>query len=691
VKVTNICVSNFRLLKDFKIDIEESLSLIIGKNNSGKSSLLTVLDKFISQKKETNEPRFSFSDFNIDALDSFEKNFTENKIDENNSLSIDLTVKIEYSSTDSLRNISRFMTNLDPDRNNVVLLWSYRFNLQRLDDLRREFQEYKESGDSRSSKTIIDYLKKYYQEYFIVVKYSIDTENDLNTIQIRPEDRIEDLINFAYIHAKRDVQETSSKQGSRHIGTLSKLSAQYFSKESKLPSKSGTFDMLSQTVEETDRQLTNDVYPEIFKDLLKRTEDFGVKNESKINVISAINEARILSDNTVVAHRHLKHFLPEDHNGLGYLNLFIIIFQIEVAIKEFAKAYTPNKEKSDINLLFIEEPEAHTHPQLQYIFIKNIKDLLKKACAESGVNLQTAITTHSSHIVAASNFRDVKYFYRKNATSVIAKNLSDLEAQYALDPKQYDFLKQYLTLTSGELFFADKAVLIEGDTERLLLPIIMRKIDLESGQVDDILPLLSQNISVVEVGAYSQVFEKFIEFLGIKTLIITDIDTVHEVIDKNGKKTHPACPVVDGESTCNNALKTYYKDKDINMLRKLNFKDKIISKAGEKWLSNRDGKLCVTYQSEEKGRGKQLAIGRSFEESFIHINFDFVNDNKDNMRGLKNRDDFDDKSKSTYELSAHCIDKKTYFALDIIYFSDEKMSNWKIPAYIKDGLLWLQK
>lgn len=204
MKVTNICVSNFRLLKDFKIDIEESLSLIIGKNNSGKSSLLTVLDKFISQKKETNEPRFSFSDFNIDALDSFEKNFTENKIDENNSLSIDLTVKIEYSSTDSLRNISRFMTNLDPDRNNVVLLWSYRFNLQRLDDLRREFQEYKESGDSRSSKTIIDYLKKYYQEYFIVVKYSIDTENDLNTIQIRPEDRIEDLINFAYIHAKRN-------------------------------------------------------------------------------------------------------------------------------------------------------------------------------------------------------------------------------------------------------------------------------------------------------------------------------------------------------------------------------------------------------------------------------------------------------------------------------------------------------
>ena len=32
------------------------------------------------------------------------------------------------------------------------------------------------------------------------------------------------------------------------------------------------------------------------------------------------------------------------------------------------------------------------------------------------------------------------------------------------------------------------------------------------------LPLLSQNISIIEVGAYSQIFEKFIEFLGIKAM-----------------------------------------------------------------------------------------------------------------------------------------------------------------------------
>jgi len=77
-------------------------------------------------------------------------------------------------------------------------------------------------------------------------------------------------------------------------------------------------------------------------------------------------------------------------------------------------------EPADINLIYIEEPESHTHPQLQYIFIKNIKDLLKEhndELKESGdfSCIQTLITTHSSHIVSDCNFDDLIYFKRDNA------------------------------------------------------------------------------------------------------------------------------------------------------------------------------------------------------------------------------------------------------------------------------------
>lgn len=48
-------------------------------------------------------------------------------------------------------------------------------------------------------------------------------------------------------------------------------------------------------------------------------------------------------------------------------------------------------------------------------------------------------------------------------------------------------------------------ILIEGDTERILIPAMMKKIDQE---FTDGVPLLSQNISIIEVGAYSQVFDQ---------------------------------------------------------------------------------------------------------------------------------------------------------------------------------------
>ena len=151
-------------------------------------------------------------------------------------------------------------------------------------------------------------------------------------------------------------------------------------------------------------------------------------------------------------------------------------------------------------MFFIEEPEAHTHPQMQYVFIKNIKSLLLDESQGKAdgvkIRLQTIISTHSSHITAESDFDDVKYFYRKNENEVIAKNLSALKFEYEKDSKQFQFLQQYLTLNRAELFFADKAILVEGDTERILLPAMMKKLDYEHKVAGEI-ELLSQNISIV--------------------------------------------------------------------------------------------------------------------------------------------------------------------------------------------------
>lgn len=44
-------VKNFRLLKDFKLEFKDELSLVIGKNNCGKTSALIILDKMLNSHK----------------------------------------------------------------------------------------------------------------------------------------------------------------------------------------------------------------------------------------------------------------------------------------------------------------------------------------------------------------------------------------------------------------------------------------------------------------------------------------------------------------------------------------------------------------------------------------------------------------------------------------------------------------
>jgi len=48
MKIENVQISNFRMLKDLDVDLEDVLSLVIGKNNSGKTSFLCVLPALFS-------------------------------------------------------------------------------------------------------------------------------------------------------------------------------------------------------------------------------------------------------------------------------------------------------------------------------------------------------------------------------------------------------------------------------------------------------------------------------------------------------------------------------------------------------------------------------------------------------------------------------------------------------------------
>ncbi len=141
-------------------------------------------------------------------------------------------------------------------------------------------------------------------------------------------------------------------------------------------------------------------------------------------------------------------------------------------------------------LLLIEEPESFLHPQAN----RHMANILSQICKED--NIQLIVTTHSPN-----------YLYGLDLKDVILLNKADGKTEI----NQINFirdeikLKKELNPTNLELFFANKVVLVEGDTDKILLPNLSKKLNADFN-------FDKKNISIVDVGSKSNL-DIFIELL----------------------------------------------------------------------------------------------------------------------------------------------------------------------------------
>ncbi len=707
MRIEKIIVKSFRLLKDFSIDLEDGLSLVIGKNNVGKTSLLLILDQFLASKGDMKRS-FKFNDLNLDAQEQL-KNLMINHLvkEENyNPIAISLRLIISYTDADVLTNVSPLLMDLDVDNHYLAIGFDFYLPYEAYKDLhsqcaaqKAKFIEKYQGKELEPEFNVIGFLEDKSINRFQQIRKTIKIEKDgtideTNYIDIKDIQgfKMENVILFQSIGARRDVDnrdvdKTLSTKTSDLYKAIEETAEQIEAKEKFLDQ-----------LRETDIQLTG-IYSDIFSDIVEKIKKFGgvTPNDSIIKVISSLQHRELLKGNTTVKYEHDNKDLPENFNGLGYMNLISIIFDIYLILKKFAKV----KESgglADINLLFIEEPEAHTHPQMQYVFIKNIKELLNEGIKDKYGNtrpLQYIISTHSAHIVADSDYDDIKYLYRLiGKNEVEAKSLKTLSEVYE-NKDHLRFLKQYITINRSELFFADKAILIEGDTERIMLPAIIKKLDVTAPAVKPVLPLLSQNISIIETGAHAEIFVKLLNFLGLrKVLILTDFDCC------SAEGSHPKVKYEQGQNqiTSNTALKYFFGNEnqsDILAAKTESDKRFIWDEANGKMTANNDGTYMVCYQTAENGYQP-----RSFEDDFMALNKDFVLEKDFTERAIKAgfKDGFDAVDKA-YDTAKKVYSKAT-FAFEILLNSREvtlangdrdPFGGWSIPAYIKEGLVWLRK
>lgn len=149
---------------------------------------------------------------------------------------------------------------------------------------------------------------------------------------------------------------------------------------------------------------------------------------------------------------------PLDYHGMGtrsWASLLtfgaFISWQYQNAEKENEPFHT---------LLALEEPEAHLHPHAQRTLYKQLSELKG----------QKIISTHSPFIASQANLDEIRHFKKKNSeTEVTAIDISELTS----DEKRK--LRREILHTRGELLFADSVVLFEGETEEQALPIFAER------------------------------------------------------------------------------------------------------------------------------------------------------------------------------------------------------------------------
>ncbi|MCW2308946.1 ATP-dependent nuclease [Rhodobium gokarnense] len=686
--IEQIKIENFRLLQECCIDMRQKTTLLVGKNNTGKTSFAVLLDKFL-EKPDT----FSFTDFPLSLREAIFKIDADTNVED---LAIRMVLRIAYTEADDLGILSEFMLDLDPDRRHTSILFECTIDKKKLVRvLPEDEKERKKFIENNLSGKFLD-VRVYAFDDFGHVGEQAYYMSHRSQLEEKERTSLHALINLQVIHARRNV--ASSEDAGRGSKPLSAISTKFFRKrdveadaddeneEDASADKpgAGSIEKLRSILAEIDAQL-GEQYAEVFGSFLRNSRDFLDLGDLK--VVSNIQSQSLIENSSQVIYGDADNFLPEHYSGLGYLNILYLLLQIELCRDDFSRRNAP------LNLLLIEEPEAHTHPQMQYVFADKIHGLISAI-----PSLQALITTHSSHIVSKSDFEDIRYLSRSSASGPVSiKNFhTDLCREYdklGADGKSlFKFLKQYLTINSAELFFANKAIFIEGTTERILLPLFIEMHDKKNKEAAETGGLSSQNISVLEVGANARAFAPFLEFIGVRTLIITDIDTTKAVPnEKNGKPSYQAHKVEGSTHTSNETLKHFLSAPAIeNADEHQDWHKRLLS---GKAASN-DGKIKLVYQTEESGYH-----ARSFEDAFIAKNFEKIKIKRADLDGLKNvheLDSFD--GDDYYALTERILSKKSDFAGSILYAElverkdDETQEYiWEAPEYIMDGLKWIHR
>ena len=626
-----------------EVDVGSDTTLIVGKNNVGKTTIVTALDKLI------NIGKFKVSDFNYRYLDKWLSEYNENNKIPAPYIEFKVTICLDDASQDLVTNLSSFLLveDLDDKKIDIIIKYEVTNEIEFKEKLKHEKLNFDSFLDVLDN---TDFQINYY---------------DKNLFKRVKDFKLSDLMRLTNIQANHLKSEHCLSDAFNKI--ISYNYDKNFEDEKN--------EIIKLLLDINDK-LTTRVQSNYQKELATVLKELISMKQVQVNLHADITFEKLMNGLFKYEYKENDKNIPEDQFGLGYTNLIMII----ASIMDYIAKYPKSAFNSHINLISIEEPEVFMHPQMQELFIENINKalgvLLKKN--DINVNTQLIISTHSPHILnskihSSNSFNNICYITSDNSFDACAINLNNevvvnRENEDDLN-KDIAFLKKHIKFKTSELFFSDAVIFVEGFAEELLIPLYIEK-----------LPNLNHRyISVFNInGAHGKVYEKLIYTLKIPTLMITDLDIKRNSKDK---KQFKQCQFLENVETTNPTL-TYFRETSV------------LTGVPEYFIKK--DKLYIAYQ------GKKINdyYATSFEEAFILHNYknkilNFVlQDIKPQIyQQIIGNNDYEQNKLNSYKWQVKLSEDKGKFANNLFFEiitaeNDEDIP--ELPEYISSGLKWLE-
>ena len=535
MKLKQIEIDKFRSIDHISIVIDE-LAVLIGENNAGKTNILKALDLFYQDSvKGINEEYFYFKDQNqpisisitYDRLTEYEKNQKYLKHCIYND-SIKVKKGIEWDNQSQKYKMILFGWQSKPKE--------VHFDLSRFDEYKSQINEIVEANrlpdyfkTDKGTITQVSY-KQGILKHIEEGKVEFGNPGWIMNPGGYKEVFSDLLPKFYLVPAVKDAQDESKTTQQTIFGKLlSDLTNRIISKNPKFEVVKRQIEGLKKYLNKSEEGEDSERLQEI-KDFEETLSSIICENmpSTKVGIEIVTPELIDLFKDTKII---LDDALPTSIDSKGHgLQRALIFAYIRAYAKTICMIETEEEPFIRNFILAIEEPELYLHPNGQRKMMNVLKSI--------SVKDQVLACTHSNFFVDMYHYQNIIIVNRDNSgpTNTFQVTEEIFKTEDEESRKRLKKIFRYLSLfdlSRNEMFFSKKVVLVEGDTEKFILPFWALKLVQKDKKYD----FSSNNICVIECGGKTNIhiFMRVLNKFKIPYVVIHDIDPIDFPKDKENK------------------------------------------------------------------------------------------------------------------------------------------------------------